>query len=431
MKTYIQPIAGLVFGLLLVTGLSAPRGYAQELEREDGGYRATVTNTFSVQPGGTFDIGSVSGAIDIEAWDQNEVQIEEEIRFRGYDRNEALEYLQDNATRYEQDGNSISVRARRHGNSSWRRGVQYSYEVRVPRQFNIDAQTSGGPIEVTGVTGSVDGKTSGGPVDMHDITGRVFAATSGGPISLENIDGEAEARTSGGPIEIENVSGPLVARTSGGGIEIVGAGGDTEAMTSGGEIRVENVQGALVARTAGGDIEVTNVQNSVEAETSGGDVELMQIGGAVRARTAGGDIEGIDIGGAINAETAAGDIEFANVRGGVNARTSVGDIEVQMTMDDFEGNYATTLETTHGDIVLMIPADMPATIDAEVRVEGRGYDRNDIYSEFPLSREVHAGPRDGLPGALRSMGDINGGGPTMELQTRGGSIRIEKTVDDQ
>ena len=125
----------------------------------------------------------------------------------------------------------------------------------------------------------------------------------------------------------------------------------------------------------------------------------------------------------MRARTAAGDIELDGVQGGVEAQTSVGDIEVQITLQDFSGDYATRLTTSHGDIEITLPANIPASIDAAVHAMGPGWDRDDIYSDFALSRES---PREERSGTLRSYGDINGGGPSIELRTSGGSIRIER-----
>jgi DUF4097 and DUF4098 domain-containing protein YvlB len=170
-------------------------------------------------------------------------------------------------------------------------------------------------------------------------------------------------------------------------------------------------------------MDIADVTRDVFVQTSGGDIELRGLGGRVSARTSGGDIEGRDLGGQVMAETSAGDIDLDDVRGGVEARTSVGDISVGVTLQDFSQNYPMSFETTHGDIELTLPPNIPASIDARVRSLGGGWDRDDIYSDFALSRES---PREGRSGDLRSYGDINGGGPTLRMRTSGGSIRIEK-----
>lgn len=397
---------------------------AQQLESIGDGFRATITQTFSVGPGGSLRIDEVTGGITVTAWDRNQVEVREIVRLEDYSRSEAESYLKEHASSFGKSGNTVTVRGPHERNWGWRSNrVQRNYEARVPREFSVDARTAGGGIHVSGVTGAVDVRTSGGGINIDDITGNLTARTSGGGLNLTNIDGAVDAQTSGGGINVERVTGQLDVRTSGGGIDIQNVGRDVEARTSGGGVSIEQVGGSVRARTAGGDMEMRNIDQTVDVETSGGDIDLIEIGGRISARTSGGDIEGRALGGRVEAETSAGDIELDDVRGGVQARTSVGDIEIGLTVQDFDTDYATGLRTSHGDISLTLPPDLPASIDAEVHVRG-GWDRNDIYSDFALSRET---PGDDRSGTLRSYGDINGGGPAIELRTSGGSIRIKKS----
>ncbi len=394
---------------------------AQTWDKTSDGYEATVTRTFSVEAGGSFVIERVVGGITVEAWDQNRVEIKEILRFDEYSRSEAEAYLQAHGSTFEKRGNAVTVRGPDRENR--RNRVQRDYEARVPARFNTDVETAGGSINVSGLTGTVQVRTAGGGLNLSDITGDLTARTAGGGVNLSNIDGQVEARTAGGGINVEEVTGRLNVATSGGGINIVGVESDVTAQTSGGGVHIERVSGRVSARTAGGDMTVREATREVDVQTSGGDIELRSIGGRVSARTAGGDIEGRDLGGQVSAETSAGDIELDEVRGGVQARTSVGDIDVAVTLQDFSQDYPMSLETTHGDITLMLPPTLPASIDARVRSLGGGWDRDDIYSDFALARE---GPRARGSGDLRSYGDINGGGPPIRLRTSGGSIRIEK-----
>lgn len=405
----------------VVLALVACPAQAQTWEETGDGYKATVTRTFSVEPGGSFVIERVVGGISVEAWNQNRVEVKEVLRFDDYSRSEAEAYLTKHSSSFEKNGNAVTVRGPDRENRRDR--VQRSYEARVPAQFSASVQTAGGGISVGGLTGTVEVQTSGGGLNLRDITGDLTARTAGGGINLTNIDGPVEARTSGGGINVEQVTGRLNVATSGGGINIIGVESDVDARTSGGGVYIERIDGRVSARTAGGDMDVGDVTGEVDVKTSGGDIELRSIGGRVSARTAGGDIEGLDFGGQVTVETSAGDIELEDVRGGVQARTSVGDIEVAVTLQDFSESYPMSMETTHGDISLTLPPNLPASIDAEVRTIGHGWDRDDIYSDFALSRES---PREGQSGDLRSYGDINGGGPTVRLRTSGGSIRIEK-----
>ncbi len=424
MKPFMPPrlTALLIAALFAWAGLS-PHAQAQDLTETSDGFRAAIPQTFDVQPNGTLTIDRVIGSIDVSVWDQNRVEVTELIEMEDLSRREAQEYVTEYQSTVERNGNSVSVRGpERGGWRSWRNDAQHAFEVRVPQAYNTDVSTAGGSINVEGTEGRVMARTSGGSINVEAITGAVRVHTSGGSLNLMRITGTVEGNTSGGSINVEEVTGRLDVRTSGGSLNIVGVQSDVSAQTSGGSVYIEDVQGAVRARTSGGSMDVSRVTQDASIQTSGGDIEVADIGGRTDARTSGGDIEGRTLRGPVDVTTSAGDIELADVQAGVQARTSVGDIEVELTVSDFNIDYSTRLITSHGDIEIVLPPDLPASIDAMVEPLYQ-WDRDDILSDFPLSRTT---PDDERSRVLRSRGDIRGGGPSIELRTNGGSIRIER-----
>lgn len=417
----------VLLAAMAVAWAGAPEsGRAQTLTETDDGFRATRTETFDVQPSGVLTIDRVVGSIAVSTWDRRRVEVTESIVFDGAPRDEAQAYVRRYQSTMEQTGNSVAVRGPQ-GNrrGGWRRTVRHAFEVRVPPQFNVDVTTAGGSIAIDGPEGRVAGRTSGGSISVERVTGEVSVRTAGGSLNLTDITGPVDGSTSGGSINAERVTGRLMVRTSGGSLNIAAIGGNVQAETSGGSVRVGDVQGQVMARTSGGSMALRAITRDVRAETSGGDIELNDIGGRAEARTSGGDIQGRTLRGAVDVTTSAGDIALDDVRAGVEARTSVGDIEVELTVADFDVDYATRLTTSHGDITITLPATLPASIDAIVQTIGRNWDRDDILSDFPLSRTT---PDDVGSGMLRSTGDINRGGPAIELRTRGGSIEIRSAA---
>lgn len=397
-------------------------GWAQQIQESDDGYTAVVNKTFAVEPGGTLDLEATNGSITVTGSDRNDVVVEETIRFEDASREEVTEYLDEHATGYKQTNNTVRIRGPRLNGDGWWGSdddVQYRYRVQVPRQFSTRLQTSGGSLTITDLEGSVDGKTAGGSVTTERITGNVQVHTAGGSLALRGIDGQVQGRTAGGSIEVEDVTGPLNVRTAGGSIRISEVDDSVTAKTAGGSVQVERVDGTVEARTSGGDVTVRGVAQEVRAKTSGGDIELRDLGGPVTAETSGGDIEGDNLRGAVDARTSAGDVELENVAAPITARTSVGDVEIEITATSFATDPAIQLRTSHGDIELTLPPDLQASIRAKVEGYGGMGGDEEIRSDMPLSRKGG----DGAP--LRATGDMNGGGPAIELETSGGSIRIE------
>ncbi len=181
------------------------------------------------------------------------------------------------------------------------------------------------------------------------------------------------------------------------------AGGNVAVKTSGGGIAIGPVKGKLWAETAGGAIIVKGAQGTVDVETMGGGISVDGSGGPVRAKTSGG---GIDIKGA---------------RGHIEAKTAGGGIEAELAIADPEVDTHCTLETAGGDVTIYLPAELKATIDAELRIEGRSHREYEIISDFPI--EIEGGRR---MKKIVGDGDINGGGDLIKLRTTNGDIEIKK-----
>jgi hypothetical protein len=101
-------------------------------------------------------------------------------------------------------------------------------------------------------------------------------------------------------------------------------------------------------------------------------------------------------------------------------------VELEVTLKDFNKKCDISLKTSAGDIVITLPAKFPANIKAEIHLDQgeRNRKRNDIFSDFPLSKNL---VEEGDQQILRSLGEINGGGNTIILRTSVGDIRIQKS----
>jgi len=157
--------------------------------------------------------------------------------------------------------------------SPWLRAVEY--RVRVPRKFDADIETSGGPVSVSDLKGEVNARTSGGPLNFDGIDGPVNGRTSGGGITLAGGKGRAVVHTSGGSIRITEVAGDVDASTSGGGIWIERTSGRVRAHTSGGGIAIVEATGAIDASTSGGGVTASLAKQPAEGcrlYTSGGSI---------------------------------------------------------------------------------------------------------------------------------------------------------------
>ncbi len=392
---------------------------AQKITRDGKNFKTIIEKSYNVSPGGTLEIKNVTGDIAVSSWDKNSVQIREELVMDVYTEEEAEQHVARINSGYSQNGNVISIEGP-NGSES----VKSDFEIRVPKKFNLDIQTRGGDLAIVKLEGNVKATTSGGDIEMMDISGVLELMTSGGDLSFKDISGRLNAVTSGGDIELLNIYCEANVSTSGGDIELLKATQRISLQTSGGDVEAVDVEGDLNIDTSGGDIEVANCSGSkISLQTSGGEIEMQNIKGQISASTSGGDISGEQFYAPVNVRTSGGDIILKNVQAAVMANTSGGDIDTEITLKDFSKPHQVDLQTTGGDIDLTLPAKIPATIKAEIRLDkgGRSFQRYDIYSDFPL---IKSKPSEQGERVLISTGDINGGGDQVNLKTNGGNINI-------
>ena len=152
-------------------------------------------------------------------------------------------------------------------------------QVLLPRDYSVEATTSGGGIDIGYVAGDLVASTSGGSIQAGTVTGRIEAHTSGGEISVDSADGDVEAVTSGGGISVRFASTPRIGgrlETSGGSVSVQMPGDSSlnlDARTNGGTVvcdlpvsgRIDDhvIKGTigkggqeLFIRTSGGNIEI-------------------------------------------------------------------------------------------------------------------------------------------------------------------------------
>ena len=171
--------------------------------------------------------------------------------------------------------NKLTVTAKsKHKINDWKKALNFSFKIYVPKNVTTHLLTSGGNIELTGVSGDQDFETSGGNLVLKAVEGKIKGTTSGGNIYLRDSKEDIDLRTSGGNIEAENSSGNINLSTSGGSIKLDGLKGNVKAATSGGNIQGATIEGDLSANTSGGNISLRELNCGLKAGTSGGNIDV-------------------------------------------------------------------------------------------------------------------------------------------------------------
>ncbi|HVS32981.1 MAG TPA: DUF4097 family beta strand repeat-containing protein [Thermoanaerobaculia bacterium] len=235
----------------------------------------TIRRGFSVGEGGTLRLDADTGSITIVTGGTG-VAVEVVRRASGM---RAEEVLRDHDIEFEQRGDDVVITSRvKNDLGRWFSTHRVRWNIRVPARYNVDVRTSGGSIDLTGISGTVEARTSGGAIKAGGLGGTAVMKTSGGSITVDGAAADLSVRTSGGSIRIARAGGDLKAHTSGGGIHIEDALGRVDATTSGGSIYARlsgQPTGDSRLSTSGGGLKVSlpgDVKLDLDARASGGGV---------------------------------------------------------------------------------------------------------------------------------------------------------------
>jgi hypothetical protein len=213
-----------------------------------------------------------------------------------------------------------------------------------------------------------------------------------------------QLNTSGGGIRITNLNGEQHFSTSGGGLDVKGLTGKIQGHTSGGGISVSDCKDDIDLETSGGGIEASRCSGQIKLNTSGGSIEMSSLDGNIRAHTSGGNIDAEKISGELVTHTSGGNISLTSMRGTLEASTSGGNIDIQVIET---GKYV-KLSNSGGSVGLQIPKGKGLDLDihgGRIKTEG--------LSNFNGSVEKQS-----------INGTVNGGGTPIDIHAGSGGVTI-------
>src|SRR5437667_201625 len=177
--------------------------------------------------------------------------------------------------------------------------------------------------------------------------------------------------------------------------------------------------------TAGGNITVAHAGSYVSVRTGGGQIDFGEVRGSVHAQTGGGGIRVMYVSGPMELESSSGSICLTRVAGALQAATSGGTITAWINPDPPAGGGnvrlagASQLASGNGDIIVFLPRNLAANIDAVV---ANGDERH-IEADPELHFIVQAS--NNLTGPVHATVVLNGGGPPLKLRSTAGKIRLQ------
>lgn len=180
-----------------------------------------------------------------------------------------------------------------------------------------------------------------------------------------------------------------------------------------GSMQVGDIDGRMRLHTTNGSVRTARVRGSLEAATSNGSVTVEDLDGSATLHTTNGRVIAEGIHGALDATSSNGGIQARLLKPEahrtVRLQTTNGSID--LTMDSLADNDIRA-GTSNGGITVRLPSSAGAHIHAHTS-------HSSIQTDFDI--------RGGVKWSKTQLeGDIGSGGPTVELTSTNGRIRLLK-----
>lgn len=241
----------------------------------------TITKTFEMNQPGTLNASSSGGGVTVKTHSQNEVVVEAFVRKNGKllsaSDSQLDDILDDFDLDIEKNGSVITANVKRKGNFKFWNNVGIALTITVPREMSCNVSSSGGGLNISGVSGTHDFSSSGGGVKLENVTGTTKATSSGGGVTATNQNGDVHLSSSGGGVSLNEGHGNVFARSSGGGVKLYNIHGDVDASSSGGSVNVTGEAAYVKAKSSGGPVRVniSNLSKEMSLSSSGGGVDAV------------------------------------------------------------------------------------------------------------------------------------------------------------
>lgn len=191
------------YGILTTTGLAlaAMLLAAPARARDD----REVEQRVAAEPRGEVTINIVSGSVEVQGWDRNEVEVTGSLN-AGVERLDVL-----------REGNRVTIKAVVPKSSA--RRIDADLAVRVPVASNL---------EVTTVSADIDTRGVSGPLRLRSVSGEIGARDAASDSELKSVSGDLRVGATGTPIRLRatSVSGSIIIDDLAGELEAVSVSGD-------------------------------------------------------------------------------------------------------------------------------------------------------------------------------------------------------------
>jgi DUF4097 and DUF4098 domain-containing protein YvlB len=322
------------------------KGFMKDFVSDASGdsYSETLTAEFTFERMPRLRVRNISGETRVRVGEPGKITVVAKKHVNASSEDRAKRQLQNLEIRMEKSGDELRIEPhlyeQERGWVDLFRGKRFrvDFEITVPQECAVDAQTVSGDLAVSGVHG---------PLEIQGVSGDITIEDVQGPLRLKSVSGDVDCRRYVGHIEGNTVSGDV-------NFDVV---------------RVRSLQ----LHTVSGDIEIKGVLEAAREHrirTISGDIELSLADPdlVVDFRTASGDLE-CDIPARVNRMSRKEyTVGLGEARGHVVAKTVSGDLTIRGTVIEVPGE-PTTEEPSAARFD--IGTGYEAEVDAESEVEAQ------------------------------------------------------------
>jgi DUF4097 and DUF4098 domain-containing protein YvlB len=209
-------LAGIFLTMLALATLAATPAHADDWSK-----------TYQISGRADLRVSTDDGDVTIIGSDQK--QIDAHVTTEGYKISSSEVRIEES-----QSGDHVVISVKvPHFNFSFfgSRHKSIKVELHVPRELELDVETSDGNVVAQNVAGSVHFNTGDGNVTAIGVRGDIRLHTGDGHITGTNFDGTLDASTGDGNLQISGRFDSLTLKTGDGNIEAQAGGGSKVANT--------------------------------------------------------------------------------------------------------------------------------------------------------------------------------------------------------
>ena len=334
------------------------KGFMKDFVSDASGdsYSETVTGEFVFDRMPRLRVRNISGETRVRIGDPGKITVVAKKHVNASSEDRAKRQLQNLEIRMDKNGDELRIEPhlyeQERGWIDLFRGKRFrvDFDITVPQECAVDAQTVSGDLLVSGAHGPLEVQCVPGDVTIEDVQG---------PLRLKSVSGDVTCRRYVGHVEGDTVSGDLHFDA----------------------VRVRSLQ----LHTVSGDVDLVGVLEAAREHrlrTISGDIDLSlaEPDLLVDFRTASGDLE-CDIPARVNRQSRKEyTVALGDARGHVVAKTVSGDLTVRGTVIDVPGEPTTEEPSAArfdvgagyaGDADAEVEADVERAVDAAANEQVR------------------------------------------------------------